>query len=74
LAAVPGGDSGVSEWRWLSSRALTAVVRVEDGRVVESWSPITRRFVGQPYGNLLRWMNRQGGLINKPINIDTEDS
>lgn len=60
-------------WKWCSSRALTAVVRVENDRIVESWSPITKRFTGQPFVNLLRWMNRQGGLVVQTINIDTEE-
>lgn len=64
----------MSDWRWLSSTALTTVVRVENGRIVESWSPITKCFVGQPFVSLMRWMNRQGGLIVKPISIDEEDS
>lgn len=60
-------------WHWCSSRALTVIVRVQANRVVES-PPITRKFIGQPFVNLLRWMNRQGGLTVQTIHITTGDS
>lgn len=48
---------------WLSSRRLTTTVTVSpSGLVIES-APITHRFVGQPFNNLVRWMSRQGGLL-----------
>lgn len=49
---------------WLSSRALTTVVTVnDDDRIVESHAPITWKFVGQPLANLEWWMHKQGNLI-----------
>lgn len=46
---------------WLSSKKMTVLVDVQDGRITEA-APVVRKFIGQPLQNLIRWMRRQGGL------------
>lgn len=48
-------------WWWVSSRRMTFDVEVTDGRIVDA-APIARKFIQQSFSNLLRWMERQGGL------------
>jgi len=48
-------------WR-LSIPQMTVMVKTgEDRRIVEA-APIVRNFVGQPLDNLVRWMDRKGGV------------
>lgn len=51
-----------TEFYWLSSKAMTVGVRLEDGRIAAANPPIVRRFIGQPFANLVRWMRGQGGF------------
>lgn len=46
---------------WLSCRAWTVQVTVEDDIVVEA-APIVRKFVGQRFANLVRWAEKLGGM------------
>jgi hypothetical protein len=46
---------------WISSVKMTFSVEVEDNVITDA-APIAKRFVGQPFENLYRWMNAQGGL------------
>lgn len=63
----------VKHQHWLSSRAMTVVVEVEDGIVV--WAPpIARKFVGGPFDRLIEWMDRQGGLRRYDYTDDTLDT
>lgn len=40
---------------------MTVLVDVQDGLITKA-APVVRKFIGQPVGNLVRWMRRQGGL------------
>lgn len=46
---------------WLSSKKMTVLVEVQDGRIIQA-APVVRKFIGQPVQNLIRWMRKQGGL------------
>lgn len=53
-------------WYWVSSRRMTVGVAVDysncgRGRVCVA-PPIVKRFIGQPFGNLIDWMERQSGF------------
>lgn len=50
----------VEEW-WFSSDKMTVSVSVENGIIVAT-APITRKFIGQPLDNLVRWMRSLGGF------------
>lgn len=49
------------DW-WLSTVRMTFWAKVEGGRIVQS-APIARKFIGQPAANLIRWLEKQGGLL-----------
>jgi len=49
------------DW-WLSSLRMTVGVTTDDDNVIVDAAPVVRKFVGQPLGNLIGWMSRQGGL------------
>jgi len=55
---------------WLSSKKMTVLVDVQDGRITKT-PPIVRKFRGQPPENLIRWMHRQGGLRTHTSVSDT---
>lgn len=42
---------------WVSNRVMTFGVTVENGIIIET-APIARKFIGQPFDNLERWMMR----------------
>lgn len=45
---------------WLSCENFTIMLKLSDGKIIES-APIIRRFHGQPLMNLLNWVkNRMG--------------
>ena len=67
----PARTDGWSDY-WLSSRAMTIVVRVEGGRVVDT-PPIARKFIGQPFANLVRWMLGQGDLLWHRYSVEPEE-
>jgi hypothetical protein len=46
---------------WLSSYKMTVFALVKDKIIIDT-SPITKKFIGQPIGNLSRWMQKQGGF------------
>lgn len=46
---------------WLSSSRMTVGVQVIDG-IITDGAPIIQRFVGQPLGNLIGWMKKQGNF------------
>lgn len=47
------------KWYYISTNRWTVAVDVIDGRILKS-PPITRRFVGQPIGNLIGWAHKFG--------------
>jgi hypothetical protein len=48
---------------WVSSNSMTVCVTVSrKSRLIQEAPPIVKKFVGQPLGNLSRWMQRQGGF------------
>lgn len=56
---------------WVSSKRMTGLVTVSDGRIV--WTPpIWRKFEGQSFGNLTRWLERQGGLKVEVLKEDDD--
>ena len=42
---------------WLSNRRMTVKVVVRDLKIVDA-APIVRKFIGQPFSNLVNWMTR----------------
>ncbi len=47
---------------WISTERMTVgVITASSGLIVEA-APIIHRFVHQPLGNLIRWMQRQPGF------------
>lgn len=44
------------------------VITAHSGLILEA-PPIVRRFVGQPLGNLIRWMQRQQGFTLHNLGI-----
>lgn len=49
----------VQSYRWVSSRLMTVKVVVDDDTdIIVEAAPIVRKFVGQPFSNLARWMKR----------------
>jgi len=48
---------------WVSSKKMTFEVVVDDREIVVDVAPIARKFLGQPFSNLRRWLGKQGGLI-----------
>ena len=52
----------------MSSEKMTIYVRVEYG-IIATAPPIARKFIGQPLGNLKRWMEKQGGYRENRIHV-----
>lgn len=46
---------------WVSTNRMTGLVTVREGRVVLT-PPILRKFLGQPFANLINWMITQEGF------------
>ena len=46
---------------WVSCNRFTVRVTVVDGRITDA-APVLRRFIGQPFDNLLAWARRLGGM------------
>lgn len=42
---------------WVSSSSATAMVEVDPGGIIVWTAPIWKRFCGQPFENLRRWLN-----------------
>ena len=59
--AHPAGELLI--WHYLSSRAMTVMVEVDETERIVRTPPIVRTFIGQPVENLIHWMKKQGGLI-----------
>ena len=51
---------------WVSTKRMTFWVEVTDGVISDS-APIGRKFIGQPYTNLIAWLRRQGGLQTQEL-------
>lgn len=47
---------------WVSAPQATCQVNVDDGRIVMT-APVWRKFIGQPFANLRRWLERNGGPV-----------
>lgn len=47
---------------WLSTQNMTVFAEIDANGKITNASPIVRRFVGQAFLNLKRWLERQGGL------------
>lgn len=47
---------------WVSSKKMTVGIVTTDKLVIKHAAPIVRKFTGQYLEDLLRWMERQGGL------------
>ena len=55
------GPTMIKITRWISNEFATFTVDTEDGIIVNA-APIARRFKGQPFVNLLWWMQKKGGV------------
>lgn len=51
---------------WMSSRSITVLVCVVEGKIV-SGPPIVTKFIGQPVMNLRNWMKNQGEFSEKRL-------
>lgn len=51
---------------WLSTVKMTFWCEITNGRITDT-APIARKFIGQPYGNLVRWLADQGGFMCEQI-------
>jgi len=52
---------------YVSSKRMTIMVDVDsNGKIIKA-APIARKFIGQPFKNLERWMVKQGGFHKKVI-------
>jgi len=49
---------------WMSSKAMTVMVGVVNGKIA-SGPPIVSKFIGQPIENLRKWMQSQGDYKEK---------
>lgn len=47
----------------VETRTFCCGVSVFNGYVVADTAPILHRFIGQPFGNLKRWIAKLGGKI-----------
>ncbi len=47
---------------WVSSSRITILVKVGIDNLILDTPPIARKFIGQRFENLIKWMARQGGL------------
>lgn len=54
---------------WVSCNKFTVRVDTVDGRIVSA-APIVRKFIGQPFTNLLKWADGLGGLQYQDIDYD----
>ena len=45
---------------WLSNERMTVRVVISETELILEASPIVRKFVGQRFENLVRWMKRMG--------------
>lgn len=52
---------------WISSNKMTVGVVTTEDLIITQAAPIVRKFTGQYLGDLLRWMEKQGGLQYKEI-------
>ena len=59
-------------WYMLGSAKLSAVVHVQDDKIDRIWSPIARKFLGQPVQNMIGWLDKQGELHVAPFNAPKE--
>lgn len=56
------GSLVVTTEYWISSLRMTVGVTVNNAGVIVDAAPVVRKFIGQPFKNLTRWMEQQGGL------------
>lgn len=47
---------------WLSNIAMTVKVVVDHRGIIVDAAPIVRKFVGQPFENVCKWMNKRSGM------------
>lgn len=56
----------------ISCSKFTCSFSVEDDVIVDA-APIIRKFIGQPWGNLIRWVNKISGNCYSLVNITPRD-
>ncbi len=54
---------------YLSSRIFTVQVNVNEGGTIVWTAPVARKFIGQPFSNLIRWSR-----ADKVVQISTLES
>lgn len=47
---------------WMSSKKMTVFCTIDDKCKIVSCSPIVKKFIGQDFSNLIKWMDKHGGL------------
>lgn len=51
---MPGHKAKI-EWYWILTRTFCCGVKVHNGKVIDG-APILKRFFGQPFSNLTKWI------------------
>lgn len=59
------------KYYWVSTKRMTGLVTVRDGRVVLA-PPILRKFLGQPVNNLINWLMKQEGFKLEDMDCEEE--
>jgi len=52
---------------YVSSNKITIAVDVDSEGTIIKTAPVAKKFIGQPFKNLERWMVKQGGFHKKVI-------
>ena len=53
---------------WLSCPFMTIWVMVHGSTIIDT-APIARRFIGQPFSNIIRWAKRTGEIRVERLSI-----
>lgn len=57
---------------YLSSNKMAVGILTNNQNIIVDSPPITRKFIGQPLSNLVRWLEKQGGLTKYLIQSNIE--
>lgn len=52
---------------WISCKRMSVWAQVDEGGTLVDTANITKKFVGQPFPNLLSWLRKMGGLRVKKL-------
>ena len=62
------------DFYWISSQRITIGVEVNSQGIIVQTAPIANKFREQPLKDLVRWMNKQGGLKIERLTMNTSES